>query len=492
MRPGRWAPCARMIATTRLPRWPELDRSIRRCPLPTVRPSCRARRRSHVPLPLRIWRHFSKRTSAGPKLRPFWAPKPPSPRVIATTRSPRWQGPSVSGLRWRKTRRLRFRARRKSAARRHRADCAVPAPAISGRAVAAVLGSARLLDEGNRYNAIAALARSAHAKQPLAPLDVVSILDGTTQVPRAAAIAQLATWIAVGLSGEDAAAILGRGGELTEGNRYNAITALAHAGRFRGSLTGDEMAVSCKGRRGRVVPRRLPNCECGHATDRIAADRDEPCAARWWAGPPSTTAGTTPVSSAPSSPSGVPLPAVSMANMRDMANAYPYAQLSEAAYTTPNFVQTVTPNATMRWTRVWGPSWKTTTLALSAAVYVNEAKAICAMAFAGSDKSVDSDRQRPAIRRLDADQASCSRAICPRCPCKALCMEARGLRMTAVLTGHYVGRRLGAVRLRAEHANGPGNSNLHIQSGRSVCDKSSISARKSRRFPCRELHRSAV
>lgn len=123
-------------------------------------------------------------------------------------------------------------------------------PAISGRAVATVLGSARLLDEGSRYNAITGLARSARAKQPLAPVDVVSILDGTTQVSRAAAISQLATWIAVGLSGDDAAAILGRSGELTEGNRYNAITALAQAGRFRGSLTGDEMAAILQGTTG--------------------------------------------------------------------------------------------------------------------------------------------------------------------------------------------------------------------------------------------------
>lgn len=167
-------------------------------------------------------------------------------------------------------------------------------PAISGRAVATVLGDARLLAEGNRYNAIAALARSTRAKQPLAPLDVVSILDGTTQVSRAGSIAQLATWIAAGLSGDDAAAILGRGGELTEGNRYNAITALARAGRFRGSLTGDEMAAILQGTTGQS--RAAAITQIASAAMRQIAST--PIAANptplGGSPSPSTTAGTTP------------------------------------------------------------------------------------------------------------------------------------------------------------------------------------------------------
>ncbi len=169
-------------------------------------------------------------------------------------------------------------------------------PAISGQAIAAVLGGSRLLSEGNRVNAIAALVGSTQSKQPLAASDVASILDGTTQHSRAAAIARLATWIAVGLSGDDAATILGRSGELTEGNRFNAIAALARAGRFRGSLTGDEMTAILQGTTGQSRAAAIAQIASA-AMRQIASPSIATTPVPLGGAPsPSTTAGTTPTS----------------------------------------------------------------------------------------------------------------------------------------------------------------------------------------------------
>jgi hypothetical protein len=123
---------------------------------------------------------------------------------------------------------------------------------MPGQSIATILGGPSVLNEGNRYNAIAALFRAGRLRQFLSATELALILDGTTQVARAAAIGKIAKVIAGGLSGEDVSTILGKNGELTEGNRYNAIAALANASKVRADLTGDEIAHIVQGTTGQT------------------------------------------------------------------------------------------------------------------------------------------------------------------------------------------------------------------------------------------------
>lgn len=108
--------------------------------------------------------------------------------------------------------------------------------AMSGIDAARSLGGMR---EGDRYNAIAAMARTGQIDSPLSAADGTAILQGTTQVSRSASIAHLASLFKSDVSGVEAGVILGIEATLSEGNRYNAIAALARAERFGPSLAED-------------------------------------------------------------------------------------------------------------------------------------------------------------------------------------------------------------------------------------------------------------
>ena len=123
-------------------------------------------------------------------------------------------------------------------------------PDMRGQDVAAILGTAQVLSEGNRANAIAALARAGRMPKDLTGAEAELILAGTTQGARAMAIAEMAQYFAGGLSVSDLVAILGRNGETTEGNRYNAIAALAHARKIGMALSGADVATVVHGTSG--------------------------------------------------------------------------------------------------------------------------------------------------------------------------------------------------------------------------------------------------
>ena len=63
---------------------------------------------------------------------------------------------------------------------------------LAGRAIAAILGDARVLSEGNRLSAIAALVRAGKLHAGLSAEESVLILDGTSGQARVAAIAEMA------------------------------------------------------------------------------------------------------------------------------------------------------------------------------------------------------------------------------------------------------------------------------------------------------------
>ena len=111
---------------------------------------------------------------------------------------------------------------------------------LSGQEAEAILGSEATLSGSNRSNAIAALARAKRFGPSLSE-DAAQALKGTTEASRAAAIGEMAPYLRADLPGLAIATILGRSGELTEGNRSNAIAALARAGKLRACLSGDDM-----------------------------------------------------------------------------------------------------------------------------------------------------------------------------------------------------------------------------------------------------------
>ena len=110
---------------------------------------------------------------------------------------------------------------------------------MRGQDVASILGSAQVLSEGNRANAIAALARAGRMPRNTTGTEAGMILVGATQGARATAIAEMATAFKSDLSGPDLALTLGPATDLTDGNRANAIAALARAKRFGPSIGGD-------------------------------------------------------------------------------------------------------------------------------------------------------------------------------------------------------------------------------------------------------------
>ena len=122
---------------------------------------------------------------------------------------------------------------------------------LSGQEAAAILGSDDVLTDGNRQNAIAALAR-AKRFGPSIGEDAAMALRGTTQGSRAAAIAELAPYLRNGMSGQAVAAILGDPSVLSEGNRYNAINALASAGKLLAGFSGDEISLIVQGTTGQT------------------------------------------------------------------------------------------------------------------------------------------------------------------------------------------------------------------------------------------------
>ena len=121
---------------------------------------------------------------------------------------------------------------------------------MRGQDVAAILGAAQVLSEGNRANAIAALARAGRMPRNTTGAEAEVMLVGTTQGARATAIAEMARYFADGLSGAELVEILGRNGETTEGNRYNAIEALARARRIGTTLSGADVTAVVQGTSG--------------------------------------------------------------------------------------------------------------------------------------------------------------------------------------------------------------------------------------------------
>ena len=114
---------------------------------------------------------------------------------------------------------------------------------MRGQDLAAILGSAQVLSDGNRANAIAALARAGRMPRNATGAEAEMMLVGATQGARATAISEMARYFVDGLSGADLVAILGRNGEATEGNRYNAISALARARKIGTMLSSADVAI---------------------------------------------------------------------------------------------------------------------------------------------------------------------------------------------------------------------------------------------------------
>jgi hypothetical protein len=79
---------------------------------------------------------------------------------------------------------------------------------LSGQEAAAILGPEDVLTDGNRQNAIAALAR-AKRFGPSIGEDAALALKGATHASRAAAVVELAPYLQSGLPSQAAAAILG-------------------------------------------------------------------------------------------------------------------------------------------------------------------------------------------------------------------------------------------------------------------------------------------
>lgn len=339
---------------------------------------------------------------------------------------------------------------------------------MGGVDVTSTLGELR---GSHRYAAIASLVKRGQISSPLSAADGAAILQGTTSSARSASISQLAALFAADLNGVEAATILGDEATLVESHRFAAIAALARAGKFRADLTGDEMALVLNGtsRSARSASISvIAKSAQQYSSARPAASLPSAGARPSLGGSPapSETAGTTPISRgvqppaaavgpvpgaaasgptaggapvsniAPGAATVLPLPVVSISDMRAMANAYQFAQISEAAYTTPGFVQAMTPNATVRWTRV--RRLENYQNGFSAAVYVNEANTICAITFAGTNQLVDwtanaqqflgwTPTQYRAAEQFAADAIG------------RHCVRASGLRMNVVLTGHSLG-----------------------------------------------------
>lgn len=167
---------------------------------------------------------------------------------------------------------------------------------LSGQAIATVLGPPAVLTDGNRYNAIAAIVRTARKLATLSSADGEAILQGTTQSSRTAAVGELARFFKADLTGYEAAAILGTEAVLSDGNRYNAISALANAGKLRAGLSADEIEVIVHGTTGQA--RISAIAVIASATKQQNVATPLPIGG---APSPSSTAGTTPTAAASAS-----------------------------------------------------------------------------------------------------------------------------------------------------------------------------------------------
>ena len=171
---------------------------------------------------------------------------------------------------------------------------------MRGQDIAAILGSAQLLTDGNRANAIVALARAGRLPRAMTGAEGEMILAGATHGARATAISEMAPWFKNDLTGNEAAMVLGRNGETTEGNRYNAIAALARAGKIRGSLSGEQLSSILEGTTGQT--RSAATAVLEYAVSSQASTMTSGGATPLPIGGtpfPSTTVGTTPTSIPP-------------------------------------------------------------------------------------------------------------------------------------------------------------------------------------------------
>lgn len=263
--------------------------------------------------------------------------------------------------------------------------------------VAAVLGAPDVMHEGNRYNAIAALTRAARVPQGLSGSEAVPILAGTTQGARSASIGELARFFAPGLSGEEVAAVLGINDESTEGNRYNAIAALASAGKLQPHLSGQSLELVLRGTTGQtrtasaaVISSSVANPPSVEASPSANPVRSAPLLGEVPASPGATTAAG---STAPLAAQPKQLPKLSGSDLTDTAEAYEFALLASAVYAGTTPVNLETRAGTISWRQldrqIQTYPLTNFSLGFKAGTYMRRAGGkgawLCAIVFAGTD-----------------------------------------------------------------------------------------------------------
>ena len=119
---------------------------------------------------------------------------------------------------------------------------------LTGQETADILGTASELSEAARANAILSIARA----KKLGPLgaEAALMLKGATGNNRSMAIAEIAPYLKIGLTGQETADILGTASELSEAPRANAILSIARAGKTMPGLTEGELAPVLAGMTG--------------------------------------------------------------------------------------------------------------------------------------------------------------------------------------------------------------------------------------------------
>ena len=119
---------------------------------------------------------------------------------------------------------------------------------LTGQETADILGTASELSEAARANAILSIARA----KKLGPLgaEAALMLKGATGNNRSMAMAEIAPYLKIGLTGQETADILGTVDELNETPRANAILFIARAGKTMPGLTEGELAPVLAGMTG--------------------------------------------------------------------------------------------------------------------------------------------------------------------------------------------------------------------------------------------------
>lgn len=282
---------------------------------------------------------------------------------------------------------------------------------LRGAQIAAVLGSESVLNEGNRQNAIAALARAHRIPQQLTAAEAGPVLAGVSHGSRAAAIAELATYFVPGLSGTEAGTVLGASGETTEGNRFNGIASLVRAGKLRPGMNGSEVEALLRGMseqaRGMAASLILSSSTSKPSADGTQAHLAVPPAspsssqtAGMLTGLPAPMLGLPTVqpsiTNAGSTPSvraaGVPLPKLPPTDMAEAAAAYEFALLADAAYSETLTVSLDTREGKISWVRQdrniqYYPGTKLS-MGFKASTYHRDrpkGNPLCAIVFAGTD-----------------------------------------------------------------------------------------------------------